>query len=66
MVFMLRQLLLVLKILGYFEENKRNLDRLKRAINQIQTIQMSGPIGTYSNIDQRVEKIVAKKDKVFN
>ena len=52
-----------LKILGYFEENKRNLDRLNRAINQIQTIQMSGPIGTYSNIDQRVEKIVAKKLK---
>ena len=24
---------------------------------------MSGPIGTYSNIDQRVEKIVAKKLK---
>ena len=46
-----------LKILGYFEENKRNLERLKRAINQIQTIQMSGPIGTYSNIDQRVEKL---------
>ena len=52
-----------LKILGYFEENKRNLERLKKAINQIQTIQMSGPIGTYSNIDQRVEKIVAKKLK---
>ena len=52
-----------LKILGYFEENKRNLERLERAINQIQTIQMSGPIGTYSNIDQRVEKIVAKKLK---
>jgi len=52
-----------LKILGYFEENKRNLERLKRGINQIQTIQMSGPIGTYSNIDQRVEKIVAKKLK---
>ena len=50
-----------LKILGYFEENKRNIKRLKDAIAQIQTIQMSGPIGTYSNIDPRVEKYVAKK-----
>ena len=50
-----------LKILGYFEENKRNIKRLKDAITQIQTIQMSGPIGTYSNIDPRIEKYVAKK-----
>jgi adenylosuccinate lyase len=50
-----------LKILGYFEENKRNIKRLQDSIKEIQTIQMSGPVGTYSNIDQRVEKIVAKK-----
>ena len=50
-----------LKILGYFEENKRNIKRLEDAITQIQTIQMSGPIGTYSNIDPRIEKYVAKK-----
>jgi len=50
-----------LKILGYFEESKRNIKRLKDAITQIQTIQMSGPIGTYSNIDPRIEKYVAKK-----
>ena len=50
-----------LKILGYFEENKRNIKRLQGSIKEIQTIQMSGPVGTYSNIDQRVEKIVAKK-----
>lgn len=52
-----------LKILGYYEENKRNLVRIKKSIEQIKTIQMSGPVGTYSNIDQRVEKIVAKKLK---
>ncbi len=52
-----------LKILGYFEENKRNMQRLKSSIRGIQTVQMSGPVGTYSNIDQRVEKIVAKKLK---
>ena len=50
-----------LKILGYFEENKRNLARLKDSIKEIQTMQMSGPIGTYSNIDHRVEKMVAQK-----
>ena len=50
-----------LKILGYYEENKRNIKRLKDSIKEIQTIQMSGPVGTYSNIDQRVEKIVANK-----
>ena len=52
-----------LKILGYYEENKRNLKRLKDSINEIKTIQMSGPVGTYSNIDQRVEKMVASKLK---
>ena len=52
-----------LKILGYYEENKRNIKRLSESIKEIQTIQMSGPVGTYSNIDQRVEKLVAKKLK---
>ena len=50
-----------LKILGYFEENKRNIKRLQGSIKEIQTIQMSGPVGTYSNIDHKVEKLVAKK-----
>ncbi len=52
-----------LKILGYLAENKRNVDRLKNSIKQIQTIQMSGPVGTYSNIDTRVEQMIAKKLK---
>ncbi len=52
-----------LKILGYYEENKRNIARLKDSIRDIQTIQLSGPVGTYSNIDHRVEKIVAQKLK---
>ena len=52
-----------LKILGYLAENKRNIDRLKNSIKQIQTIQMSGPVGTYSNIDTRVEQMIAKKLK---
>ncbi len=42
-----------LKILGYLAENNRNINRLKNSIKQIQTIQMSGPVGTYSNIDTR-------------
>ena len=52
-----------LKMLGYFEENKRNIKRLKSSIDQIKTIQMSGPVGNYSNIDPKIEKYVAQKLK---
>ena len=52
-----------LKMLGYFEENKRNIKRLKGSIDQIKTIQMSGPVGNYSNIDPKIEKYVAQKLK---
>ena len=52
-----------LKMLGYFEENKRNIKRLNSSIDQIKTIQMSGPVGNYSNIDPKIEKYVAQKLK---
>ncbi len=52
-----------LKMLGFFEENKRNIKRLKNSIDQIKTIQMSGPVGNYSNIDPKIEKYVAQKLK---
>ncbi len=52
-----------LKMLGYYEENKRNIKRLKSSIDQIKTIQMSGPVGNYSNIDPKIEKYVAQKLK---
>ena len=52
-----------LKMLGYFEENKRNIKRLKSSIDQLKTIQMSGPVGNYSNIDPKIEKYVAQKLK---
>jgi len=50
-------------MLGYFEENKRNIKRLKSSIDQIKTIQMTGPVGNYSNIDPKIEKYVAQKLK---
>ena len=49
-----------LKMLGYFEENKRNIKRLKSSIDQIKTIQMSGPVGNYSNIDPKIEKYIVR------
>ena len=52
-----------LKMLGYYEENKRNIQRLQSSIKQIETVQMSGPVGTYSNIDPKIEKYVAQKIK---
>ena len=52
-----------LKMLGYYEENKRNIQRLQSSIKQIETVQMSGPVGTYSNIDPKIEKYVAQKLK---
>ena len=50
-----------LKLASYYEEFKRNKKRLIQAINEISTCSMSGAVGTFANIDPRVEKYVAKK-----
>ncbi len=50
-----------LKLLTFYEEFSRNHHRLKKAIKEISTCAISGAVGTFANIDPRVEKYVAKK-----
>ena len=50
-----------IKLTSFYEEFKRNKQRLKSAIKEISTCAISGPVGTYSHIDPRVEKYVANK-----
>ncbi len=50
-----------LKLLSFYEEFHRNNKRLKSAINEISTCAISGPVGTFANIDPKVEAHVAKK-----
>ncbi len=50
-----------LKLASFYEEFKRNKKRLKSAVNEISTCAISGPVGTFANVDPRVESFVAKK-----
>ena len=50
-----------LKLASFYEEFKRNRARLINAINEISTCAISGAVGTFANIDPRVESHVAKK-----
>lgn len=50
-----------LKLASFYEEFKRNKKRLQNAIEQISTCAISGAVGTFANIDPRVETYVAKK-----
>ncbi len=53
-----------LKLASYYEEFKRNKNRLKNAINEVSTCAISGAVGTFANIDPRVEIYVSKKLKL--
>ena len=50
-----------LKMLSFYQEFVRNRKRLKDSIEEISTCAISGAVGTFANIDPRVEKFVAKK-----
>ena len=50
-----------MKLASFYEEFKRNKKRLKSAIEEISTCAISGAVGTYANVDPRVEMFVAKK-----
>ncbi|MCA1022098.1 adenylosuccinate lyase [Halobacillus litoralis] len=50
-----------LKMALYYEEMKRNLERLDLAIKQIEVGKLSGAVGTYANIDPFVEEYVCDK-----
>ena len=53
-----------LKMANFYEEFKRNRKRLIQAIIEISTCAISGAVGTYANVDPRIEKYVAKKLKL--
>ncbi len=50
-----------LKLASFYEEFKRNKNRLEKAIDEISTCAISGAVGTFANIDPKVESYVAKK-----
>ncbi|MDN3955888.1 adenylosuccinate lyase [Sporolactobacillus laevolacticus] len=45
----------------WYEEMKRNLERFKRAADEVQYGKISGAVGTYANIDPAVEKYVCEQ-----
>ena len=53
-----------LKMLSFYQEFLRNKKRLLNAINEISTCAISGAVGTFANVDPKVEKYVAKKLKL--
>jgi len=53
-----------LKLALWHEETRRNLERMKRAKENVCVGKLSGAVGTYSNIDPRIEKIVLRNLKL--
>ena len=53
-----------LKLASFYEEFKRNKIRLMHAIKDVSTCSISGPVGTFANINPKVEVYVAKKLKL--
>ena len=50
-----------LKLASFYEEFKRNRKRLQDAIKEVSSCAISGAVGTYANINPKVEKNVAKR-----
>ena len=53
-----------LKLLTFYQEFLRNKKRLEDSIKEISTCAISGAVGTFANVDPRVENYVAKKLKL--
>jgi adenylosuccinate lyase len=53
-----------LKLLTFYQEFLRNKKRLQNSIEEISTCAISGAVGTFANIDPKVESYVAKKLKL--
>ena len=53
-----------LKMLTFYQEFLRNKKRLEDSIKEISTCAISGAVGTFANIDPRVEGYVARKLKL--
>ena len=52
------------KMLTFYQEFLRNKKRLENSILEISTCAISGAVGTFANVDPRVESYVAKKLKL--
>jgi len=50
-----------LKLASFYEEFKRNKKRLEGAVKEISTCAISGAVGTFANVDHKVESYVSKK-----
>ena len=50
-----------LKLASFYEEFKRNRRRLQSAIYEVSTCAISGAVGTFANINPKVESFVSKK-----
>lgn len=50
-----------LKIALFYEEAKRNLERLRRATDNIAYGQVSGAVGTFAHIDPKIEAFTCKR-----
>lgn len=50
-----------LKLALWYQEMQRNLERFEAAAKTIETGKMSGAVGTYANIDPKVEAYVCEK-----
>ena len=50
-----------LKILLWYSETLRNIERMKRAASEMAVGKLSGAVGTYADIDPYVEEYVCKK-----
>jgi adenylosuccinate lyase len=53
-----------LKMLTFYQEFLRNKKRLEDSIKEISTCAISGAVGTFANVDPRVESHVSKKLKL--
>ena len=53
-----------LKLLTFHQEFLRNKKRLLNSIKEISTCSISGAVGTFANVDPRIESYVAKKLKL--
>ncbi|MEW6770423.1 MAG: adenylosuccinate lyase [Bacillota bacterium] len=50
-----------LKVLLWAAETERNIERLRRAVDRVSVGKISGAVGTYANLDPRVEELACKR-----
>ena len=53
-----------LKMLTFYQEFLRNKKRLENSIKEISTCAISGAVGTFANVDPKIESYVARKLKL--